>query len=158
MTQPTVQRFFQDDHQRLDALLKKYQELKRTDFPTAKKAFVEFKFGLQRHIVWEEDLLFPQWEQATGIRESGPTQVMRMEHRQIGDLLEALHKKVQAQDPESDRDEEGLLALLTAHNQKEERILYPAIDQTLSEEDRAGLYEAMKAIPEERYQRCCDSH
>lgn len=158
MEDPTIREYFQDDHHRLDALLKKYQELKGTDFGKAKAAFVEFKFGLQRHIVWEEELLFPQWEQATDIREGGPTQVMRAEHRQIGDWLEALHKKVQAQDPESDKEEWGLIALLTAHNQKEERILYPAIDQTLSKEGRTELYQAMKAVPEERYKRCCDSH
>lgn len=157
MTPPTVQRYFQDDHNRLDELLKTYQALKRTDLAKARAAFVEFKFGLQRHIVWEEELLFPQWEGATGFREAGPTQVMRAEHRQIRDWLEALHKKVQAQDPESDQEVQALIAYLTAHNQKEERILYPAIDQTLSDEDRAALYQAMNAIPEERYQRCCET-
>lgn len=157
MAHPTIQHYFQDDHKRLDALLKQYRELKRTDPSKAKEAFAEFLVGLQRHIVWEEAILFPRWEQTTETREGGPTQVMRAEHRQISHWLEALHKKVQAQDPESEGEEQGLLALLTAHNQKEERILYPAIDRTLSEADRAALYEAMRAIPEAQYRRCCDT-
>ena len=64
---------YEQDHDRLDELFKTFQQLKRSDFPKAKEAFKEFKFGLQRHIVWEEDLLFPLWEKKTGMSEGGPT-------------------------------------------------------------------------------------
>jgi predicted XRE-type DNA-binding protein len=56
--QNTITAFFEHDHDRLDELFETFQQLKRSDFPKAKDAFKEFKFGLQRHIVWEEDLLF----------------------------------------------------------------------------------------------------
>ena len=102
-------------------------------------------------------MLFPLWEQKTGMAEGGPTQVMRMEHRQIGRCLEAIHKNVQEDDPESDQDEQTLLALLAAHNQKEERILYPSIDSVLSDPERASVFDDMQKIPEERYQVCCDA-
>ena len=124
---------------------------------SSKEAFVAFKFGLQRHIVWEEDVLFPKWEENSGMAEGGPTQVMRTEHRMIGECLEAIHRKVEAQDPESDRDEQRLLDILKSHNMKEERILYPSIDQVISDQERAELYQAMKDIPEERYRTCCGS-
>ncbi|MEY4704226.1 MAG: hypothetical protein RL042_422, partial [Nitrospirota bacterium] len=71
--QKTISAFFGQDHDRLDELLKAFQQLKRLDFAKAKEAFKEFKFGLQRHIVWEEDLLFPIWEEKTGMAEGGPT-------------------------------------------------------------------------------------
>jgi iron-sulfur cluster repair protein YtfE (RIC family) len=156
MEPTTITCFFQQDHERLDALFRQFQELKRSDSAKAAEAFKEFKFGLQRHIVWEEELLFPRWEQATGIT-AGPTRVMRIEHRRIGEALEAIHKKVQAGDPESDQEEQQLIALLASHNQKEERILYPAIDQTLDEPDRAALFAEMRAIPEDRYRVCCET-
>lgn len=105
--------------------------------------------------MWEEDLLFPPWEEATGMTEGGPTHVMRREHRLIAECLEALHKKVQAADPDSDKEEQALRALLSSHNRKEELILYPALDETLSEEERAGIFRAMDEIPEERYKVCC---
>ena len=41
------------------------------------------------------------------------------------------------------------------HNQKEEQILYPAIDRSLVESERDSVFAAMKAIPEERYASCC---
>lgn len=153
--QRTISTFFEEDHDRLDGLFKSFQSLKRRDFAKAKEAFKEFKFGLQRHIVWEEDLLFPLWEEKTGMSEGGPTQVMRREHRQIGDCLEAIHRKVQEEEPDSDREEQALLELLKAHNMKEERVLYPSIDSVTTEEERETVYRAMKDIPEARYKVCC---
>jgi iron-sulfur cluster repair protein YtfE (RIC family) len=153
--QKLISTVFEEDHDRLDGLFKSFQSLKRFDFAKAKEAFQEFKFGLQRHIVWEEDVLFPLWEEKTGMVEGGPTQVMRREHRQIGDCLEAIHQKVQEQNPDSDREEQALLELLGNHNMKEERVLYPAIDSVTSEKERETIYRAMKDIPEDRYKVCC---
>lgn len=150
--------YFEQDHDRLDALFQSFQTVKRRDFAKAKEAFKEFKFGLQRHIVWEEDLLFPLWEEKTGMSEGGPTFVMRAEHRQIGAQLEAIHQKVADQNPDSDREEQALLDLLGAHNLKEERVLYPAIDQVTTQAERDAVYQKMEQIPEERYRVCCAVH
>lgn len=155
MNTESIKKYFEEDHDRLEGLFKNFQSLKRSDFQKAKEFFKEFKNGLQRHIVWEEDILFPLFEQKTGMT-MGPTEVMRMEHRQIRDHLEAIHKKVHDQDPESDQEEESLLSVLSLHNQKEESILYPAIDQLADDADRASVFEAMKNIPAERYESCCE--
>jgi len=156
--QKTISAFYELDHDRLDELFKTFQKMKRSDFPKAKEAFKAFKFGLQRHIVWEEDVLFPLWEEKTGMSEGGPTFVMRAEHRQIGQQLEAIHQKVADQNPDSDQEEQALLDLLGSHNMKEERVLYPAIDQVASQEERETVFRNMKNIPEERYKLCCGQH
>lgn len=156
--QKMISAFFEEDHDRLDELFKTFQRLKRSDFAKAKEAFKDFKFGLQRHIVWEEDLLFPLWEEKTGMAEGGPTFVMRNEHRQIGEQLEAIHQKVAEQNPDSDQEEQALLTLLGSHNMKEERVLYPAIDDVTSQEERETVFRSMKDIPEDRYKACCGQH
>lgn len=156
--QKTISAFYEEDHDRLDDLFKAFQRLKRSDFAKAKEAFKEFKIGLQRHIVWEEDLLFPLWEEKTGMSEGGPTFVMRNEHRQIGEQLEAIHDKVAEQNPDSDQEEQALLNLLGAHNMKEERVLYPAIDQVTTQEERETIFRNMRNIPEDRYKLCCGQH
>jgi iron-sulfur cluster repair protein YtfE (RIC family) len=156
--QKTISAFYEQDHDRLDESFKTFQKMKRADFPKAKEAFKTFKFGLQRHIVWEEDVLFPLWEEKTGMSEGGPTFVMRAEHRQIGQQLEAIHGKVADQNPDSDQEEQALLDLLGSHNMKEERVLYPAIDQLTSAEERETVFQDMKNIPEERYKLCCGQH
>jgi hemerythrin superfamily protein len=157
MSESKISVTFEQDHERLDGLFASFQQQKRQDFARAKEAFAEFKLGLQRHILWEEELLFPKWEENSGMAEGGPTQVMRTEHRLIADCLEAIHQKLQAQNADSDKDDQRLLELLKAHNMKEERILYPSMDQVISDEERTMLYRAMRDIPEERYRACCGS-
>ncbi len=159
MTNKLITAYFEADHDRLDALLRGFQRLKRQDFPAAKPYFRNFLRGLKRHIVWEEEVLFPLFESKSGMPAgSGPTQVMRMEHRQIGEALEKIHDKVRVQDPESDAEEAVLLAVLGQHNAKEESILYPGIDRLISEQDAADAFRAMEEIPEEKYMSCCGTH
>ncbi|MDE2039293.1 MAG: hemerythrin domain-containing protein [Elusimicrobia bacterium] len=150
-----VSEYFAADHDRLDALFADFQRLKRADFAAAKEKFKAFLKGLTRHIVWEEDVLFPAFEEKTGMRGMGPTEVMRREHRMIKGRLDAIHDKVRAADPNSDEDERALLELLSAHNMKEESILYPAIDRGLEAGGLADIQRALEAIPEQRYACCC---
>src|SRR6185437_6772298 len=156
--QKTVTAFYRKDHDRLDDLFKVFQTSKRSDFAKAKEAFKEFKVGLQRHIVWEEELLFPMWEEKTGMIEDGPTPMMRFEHSQIRQLLDAIHQKVEGQNLETDQDEQTLVNLLSSHNRKEERALYPAIDNVTSADERTTVFSNMNSIPEDRYNACCSEH
>lgn len=139
---------FEKDHDRLDGHFAEFQKLKRVDFPAAKGNFKQFMFGLKRHIVWEEETLFPIFERNTGMRDMGPTAVMRQEHVLIHERLDALHAKVRAGDAESDAEAEALLAVLKDHNMKEEQILYPAIDQMLVPGELEAVEKAMAAVPE----------
>lgn len=139
---------FEKDHDRLDGHFAEFQRLKRTDFPAAKANFKQFMFGLKRHIIWEEEILFPIFERATGMLDRGPTAVMRQEHVLIHERLDALHAKVRAGDPESDAEADALLGVLKDHNMKEEQILYPAIDQMLAPGQLESIEKAMAAVPE----------
>ena len=156
MAGETITSFYAHDHDQLDGYFKNFQTLKRKNYPQAKENFKKFKSGLQRHIAWEEGILFPLFEEKTGMTDGGPTFVMRQEHREIEKTLEALHKKVQRQDPESDLEEKLLLNILGEHNFKEEGILYPAIDEHTSPEERSKVFETMQKMPEEIYKSCCD--
>lgn len=136
----TISAYFRADHDRLDELFRTFQACKRTDRAKAVEAFTTFKAGLIRHIVWEEDLLFPLWEAKTGMSDGGPTAVMRAEHRDITARLDAIADQVAAGGANSDADEQALTAVLGVHNLKEERVLYPAIDHVATEAERGELF------------------
>jgi iron-sulfur cluster repair protein YtfE (RIC family) len=150
----SVHQHFTDDHRRLDRLMQTFRSQKHSDFAAASNAFHEFQLGLRRHIVWEEELLFPFFEKASqgGF---GPTQVMREEHRLIKEALEGLHAKIRRSDPDCDAQVQKLMELLSVHNRKEESILYPMFDDTLDAEERARLFQQMEDLPPERYTGCC---
>lgn len=159
MNAQTIRSSFADDHERLDQLLATYHASKRVDFDRAKSAFEELEAGLRRHILWEERVLFPLFEEKTGMYDRGPTVVMRAEHREIVRRLEAIHDKVRAGDVETDREEDALVEILAAHNYKEETILYPAIDRLLDDDEKAAAFRQMEELPAEAYQTCssCDA-
>ncbi|MDF0650877.1 MAG: hemerythrin domain-containing protein [Nitrospira sp.] len=156
--QKTIAAYYKEDHDRLDELFKIFQSSKRSYFAKAKETFKEFKVGLQRHTLWEEELLFPMWEKKTGMTEEGPTPVMRFEHGQIRQLLDAIHQEVEVQNLETDQDEQALINLLSSHNRKEERALYPAIDNVVGADEREKVFSNMNSIPEDRYNSCCSYH
>ncbi len=155
MTKQLVSTYYEADHNHLEELFMRFQQEKRQNYPKAKEFFKQFKAELQRHILWEEEILFPLFEAKTGLIETGPTHVMRMEHRLIGKYLEAIHEKVKVQDPESDSDEALLMHTLQFHNQKEEHVLYPAIDHAITDAERSTVFSAMEEMPEEMFNGCC---
>src|SRR5262245_20133412 len=76
------------DHDRLDALEElAFARLAVGDEPGARELWAEFAVGLRRHIRFEEAVLFPEFEARCG---TGPTGVMRFEHRRIEALIEAI--------------------------------------------------------------------
>jgi hemerythrin-like domain-containing protein len=94
---------------------------------------------MQAHFQAEEEVLFPAFEAATGMR-AGPTQMMRYEHEQMRSLLEQWVTGCAAQDEEGCAGvAETLLMLMQQHNMKEENILYPMCDQALdAQAERIG--------------------
>ena len=148
--------FMAQDHDRLDGIFKEFREVKNNDLKKAKSYFHDFKIGLQKHIVWEEEILFPIFENKTGMFETGPTAVMRMEHRQIKEFLEKIHDQIlKGETSKIDELEKGLIEVLTTHNQKEENILYPWIDDSISETEKEEVFTQMKNLPPEKYDQCC---
>ena len=105
--------------------------------------------------MWEEELLFPMWEEKTGMIEDRPTPMMRFEHEQIKQLLGAMYHKVEKQHLDTDQEEQALLDLLGSHNRKEERAFYPAIDNITNVDERTMIFYTMKTIPEDQSNACC---
>lgn len=142
MGHPSIHQHYSEDHDRLDDLFRQFQQARTSDGARARALFDEFKAGLERHIVWEEEILFPAFEQKTGITE-GPTQVMRIEHREIKGFLGTIAAKLAAGDFATASEEAGLLAVLGPHNEKEEGILYPMIDRVTDARDLDTIYTEM---------------
>ena len=97
----------------------------------AGQAFALFQNAMHKHFEAEESILFPAFEERTGMR-MGPTQVMRGEHAQINGLIAATEAALAARDvDEYSGNAKTLLIMTQQHNMKEEGILYPMCDQHL---------------------------
>jgi len=137
-----INQYFSADHHRLDQLYSAFASQLASDLSSARAYFNAFSQGLLRHIDWEEQVLFPFFEQQTGISQ-GPTRVMCVEHRQIkqcllqiNNAIELTHEVITSELPAMTE----LQQILLQHNQKEEQILYPIIDQQCKELAAAQLF------------------
>ena len=127
------------DHDRLDGLMESVRSgVERGVWIAVRRHYDEFHRAMDRHIRLEEEILFPLFEERT--RLTAPTDAMRQEHRLIRGALGVLAGAVGRGDSRGFRTGlTSLLAVLSDHNAKEERALYPATDRALSERERAAL-------------------
>lgn len=144
----TVTDYLQTDHRRLDGIMERFSSAVREGrWADALSDFREFNLGLRRHIRIEEEVLFPAFEEKTGMVDSGPTFVMKMEHTEIKDLLERILNATEATDASTvSNASNGLINILTDHNMKEEHILYPESDSFLSDSERVQVVKKSQAI------------
>lgn len=113
---------------------------------TALDAFARFREAMLVHFSAEESFLFPLFEQRTGIH-LGPTQVMRLEHAQMRQLLAAAESALAAHDGEEYAGHaETLLIMMQQHNVKEENVLYPMCDEQLADQLEAIVQQLKQSI------------
>ena len=135
------------DHDRLDALEDAaFRARAAGDLQAAFNLYAEFAVGLRRHIGFEEELLFPAFEAASGMPPSaGPTAVMRAEHRDIRELLGQIARGLNNAAVSVDTLRRNFHAVLGDHNLKEEHVLYPGTDQLLGPEQTDHLVRSIQS-------------
>ena len=131
----TILDFLGKDHRACDELFASTEEaVAQKNWDAARDLFGHFDAALKHHLAMEEEVLFPAFEARTG-NTMGPTQVMRMEHEQMRDLLQAMANAVAVTQPERFLGlSETLNMLMQQHNLKEENMLYPMSDRVLGSE------------------------
>jgi hemerythrin-like domain-containing protein len=132
----TIASVFGADHQRLRAVWERFSTgVRACDKQAIRANFAEFETGLRKHIRAEEEALFPAFDAASGMGGRGPTAVMRAEHREFLQILDAIARLAAAGDCA------GLARMMetgdpspafNSHDAKEEGVLYPMADRILS--------------------------
>lgn len=142
--------FLAGDHQRIEKIwLDLKAAFQRQDFNAMHTKSGEFIAATRRHLRMEEQILFPAIEDKTGMRTSGPTHAMRLEHREIERVLDGLAPMLTVQERwTAIQAMEGELtdpsALFRSHDAKEEMVLYPMADKLLGAETARKLVERMR--------------
>jgi len=116
-----------DHHKRCDQLFAAAEEAldQNEDF----SGLTKFNEEMNLHFTVEEEVLFPAFEELTGMHDRGPTEVMRIEHAQMKGLMADMGATQDAE--QAVNLGETLMILMQQHNLKEENMLYPMFDQQL---------------------------
>ncbi|MBA3032612.1 MAG: hemerythrin domain-containing protein [Gammaproteobacteria bacterium] len=104
------------------------------NWPQCQELLSRLHDAIEDHFRTEETVLFPAFEAATGMT-GGPTQMMRIEHARMRELLGQMQSALSAQAADVFAGAaETLLIFMQQHNMKEENILYPMCDRSLAEQ------------------------
>ena len=146
---PTITDILAFDHARCDELFAGAEERgSLRQWESAGIQFSSFREAMEQHFSVEETLLFPAFEHHTG-HAGGPTQVMRMEHTQMRELMDEMAQSIAARDRDAYLGQsETLLMIMRQHNLKEEQMLYPMADQVLGDNASELISGIQAALPE----------
>lgn len=142
----TIKSYLTDDHRHCDELFAAMeQKASAGTLADARDDYKQFAESTEHHFQMEERVMFPEFEQKTGMT-MGPTQVMRHEHQQMRSILKQMEEAIAA----DNRDKffglcETMMIMLQQHNMKEEQMLYSMAQQHLAaESDRiVAMMESM---------------
>ena len=143
-----IRDFMARHHHECDGLFSRAESLVAAQsWDYAAEAFAAFQTAVLQHFTAEESLIFPAFEETTGMR-TGPTQVMRGEHVQMRQLMDAAYAALQERDADDYTGyTETLLIMMQQHNLKDENVLYPMCDQHLAEQAGVLLPRLQEMLP-----------
>jgi len=132
-----INEFMTRDHRRCDVLMADAEAaVNDHDWGKAEQLTRKYVESMEHHFLMEEQVLFPAFEEQTGIVQ-GPTMIMKSEHRQMRGLMTQLLRAMERRDDREYLDtSETLLVMMQQHNMKEEGMLYPMSDEQLSGVDK----------------------
>ena len=142
----TISSFLTKDHRACDEEFANLENAVASDnWEESAIKLNKFITDLLHHFDMEEKVMFPTFEEVTGMTQ-GPTMIMRMEHDQMRQLLNALQEDLDKKDKNHFFGvSESLMMLMQQHNMKEEQMLYAMADMHLGALV-SKVIEDMKAI------------
>ncbi len=129
----TISSFLTTDHRACDEEFADMEDAVASgDWDLSAEKLNKFITDLLHHFDMEEKVMFPTFEDVTGMIQ-GPTMIMRMEHDQMRQLLNALQEDLEKKDKNHFFGvSESLMMLMQQHNMKEEQMLYAMADVHLA--------------------------
>jgi iron-sulfur cluster repair protein YtfE (RIC family) len=141
-------------HQQLDKLFLEHQRaLMRLDLDRAGSLLVEYETGLLAHMRDEEELMIPLDRQRAAAPTGGTAEIFLGEHEKLRQFLNLFKQEI-TKIKESDDVERGVLflidsqhlfkRLLVHHDAREQKILYPLLDDVTTESERERLFQQLE--------------
>jgi hemerythrin-like domain-containing protein len=137
---PLISDYMNKDHKHCDDACARAEERAAAgDCAGLERDGGTFLREIERHIGIEEKLLFPAFEEETGMT-SGPTETMRAEHEEMRGMFAQMRAAIQAKNSQQYLEiAQTLHLLLQQHNTKEETMMYPMLDQSLGDDAQSLL-------------------
>jgi iron-sulfur cluster repair protein YtfE (RIC family) len=135
-----------DDHVRLDGLFRTLRRSVENRDPGCVGLRSEFERRLFRHMIWEEETLFPALRAADGRYPAKKIESLVIDHARIRERLQDLATEVAAKEwTGAGESVDDLWVLLEGHNRDEEKGVYTDADRLIPETERQVLLARWRA-------------
>lgn len=138
--------YMMNDHHEVDAIFERARAAAETaDWAALERDSEMFLRRIERHIEMEEEILFPAFDEASGMAGVGPSQTMIEEHVMMRPMFAQMREATQAHNAAQYLAvAQTLHELLQQHNMKEEQMMYPMTDRALGPDDAKKLVVELK--------------
>lgn len=130
-------------HALIELLLLDFKDTVGKDIELAKKLFQEFRWELEKHIFVEERVIFEPCDQL----KSEVCKITMHLVKEHGIMFELLNKAEDDLEAKNKADIAEFHELLTKHRDTEEKMLYPRLDQELTEKEKETIISRINDIP-----------
>jgi len=136
----SVDDVFGEDHQVLGGILERLRSAIQASSTQALGILEELARGLQAHMTWEEEQLFPIVSSRATPAQKRSIESLEIDHERLRETLARLRSSLSGQDFGSAAPQRDWLeTLLRGHNYDEEHGAYVEADRSLSAEERRAL-------------------
>jgi len=150
----------EQDHRELSELLVQHQiALTELDLDRALRLLAQFDREIRAHAAWEDKELLPIYEKRAEPTHVGDPAILRAEHHKIEGHLDLFRARVQQLDPDDPDLRRRVIAViddqrifkqvLKHHAEREEKTLYPILDDLCTEEERRRILAKLPRHQEE---------
>ncbi len=138
--------YMMNDHREVDAIFERARDAaSAADWAGLEQGCEQFLARIERHIEMEEEILFPAFDEASGMAGVGPSQTMIEEHEQMRPLFAQMREAAKAHDGKRYLEvSQAAFEILHPHNMKEEQMMYPMTDRALGPEGARALVVELK--------------
>ena len=155
MSNEVISTFFEQEHDRLNKNINHYRDLlKSGKGAKAAKTFADFKDLVCTHMEIEEETVFPFFEY-DGFSPAGLTGRLRQEHEKIRALLRNVGENLEqgTYDVATEKFDQ-FVSMFVSHHDFEEKMIYPATDQVISEQEKEDVFRKINKHLKQNCQ-CC---
>jgi len=128
-----------EDHERLIGLFDDFKKTEKKDLKKANELFARFDKELRNHFIAEEKIIISTFRKNNNTLPI--VSVLKSEHIKIRSILEKILASIRENSKINTFD---LFTVLTRHQNIEERLFYPELDEMLSEKEKNAVYEKIK--------------
>ncbi|TAM50827.1 MAG: hemerythrin domain-containing protein [Burkholderiaceae bacterium] len=142
----SINDYMMNDHREVDAIFERARNAaEAADWAGVERDGEMFLRRIERHIEMEEKILFPAFDEVSGMSGAGPSQTMSSEHELMRPMFTQMREATQANNMASYlQAANSLHELLQQHNMKEEQMMYPMADQALGQQAAQSLVGELK--------------